>query len=421
VRLDPGARPGFESTATGKWCSIWGMELVPETEIKSRLSRMRSWMPGSGVDAVFILQNADSFYFSGTLQTGLLCLPAQGEAVFLVLKSLARARLESPLKRQVALPGMRKAPDLLAGEGLGNLRRVGLELDVLPVNHFQRLKQVFAGVEFIDASDAIRNLRMVKSPYEVEQVRRAAAQLNEAFLEIPGWLRAGISELEVAARLEGRLRELGHQGLTRMRGFNNEIGYGTVSIGPSASHPSCFPGPVGFVGLYPGMPNGAGERRLAPGDTVIIDIVGGYGGYIADKTRTFALGEVAPDMAAAHSFVLELLSEIEQLLKPGIRCDSIYQHAIERIKRSPFEENFMGLGEERARFVGHGVGLELDDLPVLASGVGIELQPGMTIAVEPKIFFPGRGGVGVEDTYVITGSGFEKLTLSPSHIIQAAG
>jgi Xaa-Pro dipeptidase len=395
------------------------MELVPESEVRNRLERLQSWMRASEVDAVFVLQNADVFYFSGTLQAGLLCLPAQGEPVFLVVKSLARARLESPLQRLVALPGMGKAPGLLAGEGVGRLRRVGLELDVLPVNHFRRLRQVFGNVEFMDASDAIRNIRMLKSPYEAEQVRRAAGQLNAAFREIPGWLRTGISELELATLLESRLRGLGHQGLTRMRGFNNEMGYGTVSIGPSASHPSCFPGPVGFVGLYPGMPNGAGERRLEKGDTVMVDIVGGYGGYVADKTRTFACGEIAPDMAAAHSFILELMVGIERLLRPGTPCELIYCHALERVKGSPFEENFMGLGEEKVRFLGHGVGLELDDLPVLASGFKAPLEPGMTVAVEPKIFFPGRGGVGIEDTYLITRTGFEKLTLSPTEIIQA--
>ncbi len=395
------------------------MELVPESEVRNRLERLQSWMRASEVDAVFILQNADIFYFSGTLQAGLLCLPAQGEPVFLVVKSLARARLESPLQKLAALPSMGKAPGLLAGEGVGGLRRVGLELDVLPVNHFRRLSQVFGNVEFMDASDSIRNIRMVKSPYEAEQVRRAAGQLNAAFREIPGWLRTGISELELATLLESRLRGLGHQGLTRMRGFNNEMGYGTVSIGPSASHPSCFPGPVGFVGLYPGMPNGAGERRLEKGDTVMVDIVGGYGGYVADKTRTFACGEIAPDMAAAHSFILELMAGIERLLKPGTPCELIYCHALERVKGSPFEENFMGLGKEKVRFLGHGVGLELDDLPVLASGFKAPLEPGMTVAVEPKIFFPGRGGVGIEDTYLITKTGFEKLTLSPTEIIQA--
>jgi Xaa-Pro aminopeptidase len=397
------------------------MELVPESEIRNRLERLQSWMRVSDVDAVFVFQNADMFYFSGTLQSGLLCLPAQGEPVFLVVKSLTRARLESPLEKLVALPGMRKAPGLLAGEGVGKLRRVGLELDVLPVNHLQRLREVFGGVEFTDASDAIRSIRMIKSPHEAEQVRRAAGQLNLAFREIPGWLVAGISELELAARLEGFLRGLGHQGLTRMRGFNNEMGYGAISIGPSASHPSCFPGPVGFVGLYPGMPNGAGDRRLAPGDTVMFDIVGGYGGYVADKTRTFAFGDIAPDMAAAHSFVLELLADIEQLLRPGTPCELIYRQALDRVEDTPYEENFMGLGQERVRFLGHGVGLELDDLPVLASGFKTPLEPGMTIAIEPKIFFPGRGGVGIEDTYLITGTGFEKLTLSPAQIIQAGG
>jgi Xaa-Pro dipeptidase len=394
------------------------MELVPESETRTRLERLQSWMRVSDVDAVFVFQNADVFYFSGTLQSGLLCLPVQGEPVFLVVKSLTRARMESPLQKLVALPGMRKAPDLLAAEGVGRLRRVGLELDVLPVNHFQRLREVFGGVEFTDASEAIRGIRMVKSPYEAEQVRRAAGQLNLVFREIPGWLRAGISEIELAARLEGFLRGLGHQGLTRMRGFNNEMGYGAVSIGPSASHPSCFPGPVGFVGLYPGMPNGAGERRLASGDTVMVDIVGGYGGYVADKTRTFAFGEIAPDMAAAHSFILELMAGIEYLLKPGMPCELIYSQALERVKGTLYEENFMGLGQERVRFVGHGVGLELDDLPVLASGSKTQLEPGMTIAIEPKIFFPGRGGVGIEDTYLITETGFEKLTLSPAEVIQ---
>ncbi len=397
------------------------MEFVPESEVRTRLERLQSWMLASDVDAVFVLQNADVFYFSGTVQSGLLCLPAQGEPVFLVVKSLTRARLESPLQKLVALPGMRKAPGLLAGEGVGKLRRVGLELDVLPVSHFQRLTHVFGDVEFTDASDAIRRIRMIKSAYEAGQVRRAAGQLNAAFPEIPGWLKAGTSELELATRLEARLRELGHQGLTRMRGFNNEMGYGTVSIGPSASYPSCFPGPVGFEGLYPGMPNGAGERRLERGDTVMVDIVGGYGGYVADKTRTFAFGAIDPDMTAAHSLLLELMAEIEPLLKPGTPCDLLYRHALERVKDSPYEENFMGIGEERVRFLGHGVGLELDDLPVLTSGIETPLQPGMTIAVEPKIFFPGRGGVGIEDTYLITETGFEKLTLSPAEIVHAAG
>ncbi len=393
------------------------MELVPRSELERRVSRLQMWMGEAGIDAVFIFQNADVFYFSGTLQVGLLCLPAIGDPIFLILKSLARAKMESPWERLIALPSLRKAPEILSGEGMGRLKRVGLELDVLPVSNHERLRRAFAGVEFVDASDAIRKVRMIKSPYEVEQIRRAAGQLNQAFSEIPGWIRPGVTELEISARLEGRLRELGHQGITRMRGFNNEIAYGTVSSGPSASHPSCFPGPVGFVGLYPGVPNGAGTRHLVPGDTVLVDIVGGYGGYIADKTRTFALGDIADDLRIAHDFALELMAEIEPMLRPGTICEDIYRRAAERIRESPYTSNFMGLGDSQVRFVGHGVGLELDELPVLAPDFDLPLQPGMTIAVEPKIFFPQRGGVGIENTYAITETGAEKLTLFPEKII----
>jgi Xaa-Pro aminopeptidase len=376
-------------------------------------------MQHAPVDAVFVLQSADLYYFAGTVQIGLLCLPAGGDPVYLVQKSLTRARLESPLEKLIPLGSFKKVPEILASEGILAPQRVGLELDVLPASFYLRLRELFPSTEFIDASDAIRRIRMIKSPYEVQQIRRAARMLKPAFQEIPGWLRPGITELEVMARLEGFLRLQGHQGLTRMRGFNYEICYGTISSGPSASHPTHFPGPVGFEGLYPAIPNGGGPRRLTEGDTVIADIVGGYGGYIADKTRTYAVGKIAREMEEAHAFVLELMAEVKSMLKPGTSCEHFYQCASERVKKSPYAAGFMGSGDSQVRFLGHGVGLELDELPVLASGFDIPLEAGMTIAIEPKIFFAGRGGVGIENTYLITETGHENLTDFPEEIIPA--
>jgi Xaa-Pro aminopeptidase len=374
-------------------------------------------MEQASTDAVFIYQNADLFYFSGTVQSGLFCIPASGEPVFLVQKSLSRARAESPWPHLVAMPNPKKAPEVLAGEHLNKLARIGLELDVLPANHLFRLQRLFPGVEFVDASDAIRNIRMIKSEHEVAQIRRAALMLREAFRRIPEWVSPGVTEIELAARLEGFLREQGHQGITRMRGFNSEMAYGTVSSGSSASYPTCFAGPVGFVGLYPAIPNGAGRNRLAAGETVMVDVVGGFGGYIADKTRTFGIGAVPEDMLRAHSFTLALMAEIESMLRPGAVCSDIYESAITRVEESPYKVGFMGVGDSRVRFVGHGVGLELDELPVLAGGFDIRLQEGMTIAIEPKIFFPERGGVGIENTYLITATGFENLTEFPTAIL----
>ena len=394
------------------------MDLLPKSEVADRVHQIQAWMQHASVDAVFVLQNADLFYFSGTVQIGLLCLPASGEPLYLVQKSLTRARLESPLERLVSLPALKKAPDMLSGEGVGPLKRIGLEMDVLPASYYLRFQSLFPNREFVDASDAIRKIRMVKSEYEVGQIRQAALMLKRAFSEIPGWMGPGTTEIELQGRLEGFLRQQGHQGITRMRGLNYEIAYGTVSSGPSASYPTCFPGPVGFVGLYPGIPNGGGMRELAHGDPVMADIVGGYGGYIADKTRTYVRGELPRDMRDGHEFILEMMGELRSMLRPGVSCSEIYRSALDRVRESPYAANFMGLGDSQVRFVGHGVGLELNDWPVLAPGFDLPLETGMTIAVEPKIFFPERGGVGIEDTYLITPNGPEKLTPFEENIIQ---
>ncbi len=394
------------------------MELLPKREALDRLHKIQAWMQDTAVDAVFVLQNADLYYFSGTVQIAILCLPATGEPLFLVQKSLTRARNESPWERLVELTSLKRVPDLLVSEGIGRLKRIGLEMDVLPVSYYVRIRDLFPAAEFTDASEAIRRVRMIKSEYEVGYTRRAAAMLQQGFHEIPRWMRPGVTELEIMARLEGRLRQLGHQGLTRMRGFNYEISYGTISIGSSASEPTFFPGPVGFTGLYAAVPAGGSERRLIPGDTLMADIVGGCGGYIADKTRVFVLGDPPQDMVEAQDFVLELTGEVESMLRPGTPCDQLWRLALDKVKRSPYAEGFMGLGDSRVRFLGHGVGLELNELPVLAERFSNPLEAGMIIAVEPKIFFAGRGGVGIENTYLITGDGFEKLTVFPEHLIR---
>jgi Xaa-Pro aminopeptidase len=393
------------------------MDLLPKSEVTERVVKLQHWMQGSSVDAVFVLQNVDLFYFTGTVQSGLLFLPPRGEPLYLVQKSASRARIESPWDRLLPFPGFKKLPEWLAGEGVGELGRVGIETDVLPVSYYRRLQEAFPRVEFVDASEAIRHIRMIKSAREVGQMRHAAQMLSVAFDRLSQWIRPGVTELELSARLEGFLRSRGHQGMVRTRAFNNQIGYGTLSGGASAAYPTSFPGPVGFVGLYPAVPNGGSKHRLAAGETLVADIVGGYGGYLADKTRTFALGEIAPDMADAHRFVLDLNAEIESMLRPGTLCSQIYQKVLERVKDSSFASGFMGIGDSQVRFIGHGVGLELDELPVLAGGFDIPLEPGMTIAVEPKIFFPERGGVGIENTYLLTESGFEKLTVYPEEII----
>ncbi|MBP1596221.1 MAG: peptidase [Acidobacteria bacterium] len=394
------------------------MDLLPKPEAARRVAQLQQWIGRGSLDAVFVFQNVDLFYFAGTMQSGLLCIPDSGEPLYFVQKSLTRARMESPWKHLLPFPGFRKLPEWIEGEGVRSLRTVGIESDVLPTAYYLRLKDRFPEVQFVDASEAIRTIRMLKSRYESDQIRQAGRMLRSAFERIPQWARPGATELQVMAQLECFLRGMGHPGIVRMRGFNNQIGFGTISSGASASHPTPFPGPVGSVGLTPAAPGGGSEHMLASGETMMADIVGCVGGYIADVTRTFSLGSAPPDMMKAHGFVLELKGEIEAMLKPGTLSSHMYRHALERIKESPYAQGFMGDGDGQVQFLGHGVGLELDELPVLAGGFDIPLQPGMTIAIEPKIIFAGRGGVGTENTYLVTESGFENLTDFPEEIVR---
>ena len=393
------------------------MDLLPRSEAISRGMRLQQWMQTSSVDAVFILQNADLYYFSGTIQSGLLCLPCDGEPIYLVKKSPMRAKQECGWGRIIPFSRLEEAPGILQSERIGPLKKIGLEIDVLPAAFYLKLAGLFPGVELLDASAAVRAIRMVKSPYEVLQIRNAARMLIRAWEQLPGWIRPGATELEVLAQMEQYLRLQGHQGILRTRGFNYEVGYGAFSAGSSACVPTSFPGSTGFIGLYPAISNTGSHRRLASGEPILIDICGGYGGYLADAARTFAIGALPSDMRDAHAWILELNHEIEAMLKPGAGCGAICDKVFEMADRSPYADTFMGTGDNRMRYVGHGAGLELDELPVLASRSEAKLERGMVLAIEPKVFFPDRGGVGIENMYLITEAGCDNITKYREEII----
>lgn len=385
------------------------MEYIPREELERRWSRVRRFM---NCDSMVILQNVDLYYLTGTLQTAVLWFPREGEPLLAVRKSYERAKIESALKDIVPLKTYADLRELIPSPG----ETVAFEMDVVPVATFQQVSKHFDKCKIVDASGTMRNARAVKTVYEIECIRRAAHQLDEVFLDIPLQLREGLPEFELAARIEYVLRMAGHQGLCRVRRFNMEIHYGAVSFGETAAYPHSFDGPVGVRGLYPAVPAMGGRKRLSRGEPVMIDIVGGYAGYIADGSRVYSLGPVSQQMRGTHQFVLELNDWIEEQLKPGNIPGEIYSDILERVAKTSFAQHFMGAGENQVRFVAHSVGLELDEIPVIAPKFETPLEPGVVLAVEPKVFYPGLGGVGVENTYVITETGAEKLTVCPQEI-----
>lgn len=386
-------------------------ENVPREELEKRWAKVRRFMD---CDALIILQNVDQFYLTGTLQTGVLWFPREGEPVLAIRKSFERAKIESAVEKIVPMKTYSELPSLIPNPG----ETVGFETDVLPVATYQQISKYFSKSKIVDGSTPVRTARGVKTPYEIECIRRAAKQLDTMFLDIPSQLHEGLAEFELAARIEYVLRMAGHQGITRVRRFNMEMHYGAVSFGETASYPHAFDGPVGVRGLYAAAPTMGGRRQLKRNEPVMIDICGGYGGYIADGSRTYSVGSVSQDMRDTYQYILELNSWIEDQLRPGNVPSRIYQNILDRVAQTPFSKHFMGAGENQVRFVAHSVGLELDETPVIAPKFEAPLEAGNVLAVEPKVFYPGLGGVGVENTYLVTDNACERLTVCPMQIFE---
>jgi Xaa-Pro aminopeptidase len=387
------------------------MEYIPREELERRWARVRQFMD---FDSMIVLQNVDQFYLTGTMQSGVLWFPREGEPLLAIRKSFERAKIESAVRNIVPLKSMSDLPDLIPKPG----STVAFELDVVPVATYSQFSKYFQNSKIVDASAAIRSARAVKTPYEIECIRRAARQLDTAFLDIPSQLRENLAEFELAARIEYVMRMAGHQGLSRVRRFNMEMYFGAVSFGDTASYPHSFDGPVGTRGLYPAVSAMGGRKALKRGEPVMVDVVGGYGGYIADGSRTYSLGPLSAQMRDTHQFILELNEWIETQLRPGNIPSEIYAQIQNRVGQTSYAPHFMGAGENQVRFVAHSVGLELDEIPVIAPKFDAPLEAGVVLAVEPKIFYPGLGGVGVENTYVIHHNGPERLTVCPQEIFE---
>lgn len=391
-----------------------GVELTPRSEIENRISRLQARLAAAGdAEAVFIFQAADLFYFTGTVQDAWLVIGREGPPLFLVRRSLERARAESALEQVLPLENPREVPKLLARHGLGDLRRVGLEFDVLPVEQYARIGRLFPTMRFVDASWLIREVRMVKSPYEVACIRRAAVIQDRMAAKLREVVRPGMTELALAAEIEAEARRHGHQGIIRTRRVNLDGFYGHLLGGESGAVPSFLDAPTGGTGLTPAFGNGPGMRRIQPHEPVLLDYVGAVDGYHSDQTRVFSLGPLPEDMAEGHRACLAILEEVVASLRPGTRAGEVYARAAAAAERLGYADRFMNAGPAQVKFVGHGVGVELDEIPYLAAGSAMTIEAGMTLAVEPKIVFPGRGIVGVEDTVLVTPGEPEYLTFTP--------
>jgi len=387
------------------------MPSTPRDELLRRASVFQRHLTAYELDAALITQNVDLLYFAGSMQSGVLIVPADGRPVYAVRRVLERARRESALEQIVPFESFRDLPALVHTAAGGTAHRLGMELDILPVLVRDRFTAALPGIEIADVSGPIRLVRSVKSEYEIDKMR-AAARLAETMLKVGvAQLREGITELELAGRVEAAARRDGHQGVIRVRRWNQEVYWGTLLSGDAGAVASFPDLPLAGEGLGAAMPYGSGRRRIVAGEPVIFDYTASLDGYICDQTRTLVIGVLPEQLERAHDAAVEILKAVEATIRPGTTPQALYRLALDRARSLGYEKWFMGHGPLRARYVGHGVGLELDEWPVLADGFTDPLEPGQVFCVEPKMVFPGEGAVGIEDEFAVTPDGAERLTL----------
>ncbi len=390
---------------------------TPKSEIHRRLEKLKILMMESGIEAALIVQNTDLFYFAGTVQQSWLFVPSGGEPVLLARKDSDRASAESPLDRVAFLSTSKELPGALKEFGCTIPEKLGMELDVLPVNLFRGYRKIFPNTDIVDISPLIRSARAVKSEYEIGRMRTSARLADEVFATVKNHLREGISEVAFAGKIEAEARERGHQGIVRMRMWGGELFYGHIMSGAAAAVPSFLASPTGGEGVSTAISQGAGFKRIRANEPVLVDYVFARDGYITDQARIFCLGNIAPELQKAHRLMLELQDLLKKRTTAGSRGDEIYEECLEFTRSRGVYDYFMGVGDQRIKFVGHGVGLELDEYPFIAKGQKLPLEEGMTLALEPKLVFPGKGVVGIENTHVVTGDGLEQLGTFEEEIV----
>jgi len=394
------------------------MELIVKEEIEQRISRFQHVLAKADLDGAFILQNVDIFYFSGTLQASVLFIPREGSPILMVQKALERAQRESPLETIVRIKNHSHTVQILRDFGINILEAAGLEIDVLPVKIYFGYMKNFPKCRWLDISGEIRRLRMIKSTYEIDQIRRAAVILNKGFTEIGELMREGMTELEIDGWLALIARREGHMGILRMRGWNQEMMHAHVLSGENGSEISYLNSPHGGTGNTPAMAQGAGSRRIKQNEPIGIDYGIAVNGYTGDQFRTFVIGNLSKTLEKAHDCSRNIHRLLVKEIKPGVCCADIYNLAVEEASNKGYGDFFMGHGEGHVKFVGHGIGLEIDEYPIITPRSKDKMQVGMVVAIEPKFVFPGKGVVGLEDDYLITPSGLERLTLTDQILMQ---
>ncbi len=384
---------------------------TPKEELTTRLQKVQQVIIEQQADACIITSSVNQFYLNDFIFDGYLyILPESDPFLF--------------IKRPIGIKGHRVAyirkpeqiPDMLNHYNLPPPRRLLLEADTLSYTSVIRLQTALSMPKIANISQKLREMRAIKSDFEINQIRESAKIHAEVYSQIPSIYQQGMTDIDFQIELEYIMRKAGSLGIFRSFGENMDIYMGSVLAGDNAQIPSPYDYALGGGGINPLLPLGTNGTLLKEGITLMVDMAGNYRPYMDDMTRTFAIGKVPKIAYQTHQVSIDIHNEIWETAKPGTLCSDLYLLAEKKVRENRLESYFMGTVQQ-AKFIGHGVGLEINEPPVLTSRSKETLQPGMAIALEPKFVLPNIGAVGIENTYIVNKNGLEKITLFEEALI----
>lgn len=390
---------------------------TPTKELNSRWKRYRELLHKyhPQADGAFIFSRVNIFYFTGTFANGVLWLPKEGEPILFCRRGAERAGIETPIKNIIQFNSYSKIEQTFEDIGITLPSQISTEMNGLSWSLSNSLTKYLPNIEFINGDKLIAMTRAKKSEWELQILRKAGEKHNKCLTQLlPSFLHKGMNELEISHKISDIFYSEGHHGVLRMDAFGEEAFLGHIAIGDSANYPSVFNGPVGLRGAHPAVPFMGSEKIQWDFDKPLtIDNGFSIAGYQTDKTQIYWLGSqrsIPESLQSAHNFCVEMQAMVAEQLRPGAIPNQLWNQCVDLAVKSPWNNGFMGLGGNKVSFVGHGIGLAIDEYPVLAKGFDLPLEEGMVLAIEPKIGIPGIGMVGTENTFEVTPQGGRSIT-----------
>jgi len=389
---------------------------VPADEIQQRTRNIQVLLQQHDIDGLFIAQRVDLFYFSGTSQNGFLYIPAEGEPVLFIRQYFPRARTESSIKNMIQIKSIKEIPALL-NDIYGRLPAVlGFELDVLPVNDFYFYRSLIQAKKNVDASPSILKLRMNKSDWEIQQMEKTAELSHKTFEYMRKTIRPGLSEMEFATMAETYARKLGYSGRIRARHYQTESYSWHIISGKNSARVGLLDAVASGEGTSAAFPVGAGNKKLKGHEPIMVDMALELNGYHLDETRMFAIDEMPQKARDASEAVIEIHNAVLDKAKPGVAADELFEYSVRIAESKGFAKPYLGTAGHKVTFIGHGIGLEIVEPAFIAKNKKELLEPGMTIALEPKMTLESEFTAGVESVFVVTETGSRLITQIPVEI-----